>query len=403
MFPKIAIIGAGPAGIYTALFLKDFKGEVILFDQNKDVGEKLKMTGGGRMNVTNKKFGIEQFSSLSERPLKHLFKNPLFTQAESLLQSIGVEYVWEKERAILKSQDAIAEVARLKDLLLEQENCSIILDSKVEKISDLDAKIVVSGKSLGQDFSDIFEAVVLSGGGMYRVRDLKSKEMIYDLPTQLGHTVTGVDPSLSPLIFKDLKLRELKGIAFEGTLTDSENKKSIQNDMIITHFGLSGPAVLDFSSFRESEKVLLSFITSIDEASFLNQINQQRQGKHLLRKFLQSLLPKRVADFHLELLALKKSVNIADLSKLQVQQLCQNVFRYEISGFQSPAYPSSWTTKGGVVLDEINVATLESKKMKNVYFSGEIIDCDGLCGGYNISFALVTGKIVAESLKKSHQ
>lgn len=396
---KIAIIGAGPAGIYTSLFLKEFPGEVHLFEQNSDIGEKLKMTGGGRMNVTNKHFGVEQFSSSEKRPLLHLFKNPWFSKAEDLLKSLEVEYVWEKDRAILKSQNAIAEVARLKSLLLEQKNCSLGLNCDVQNIVEKDGSWEVQYLQHGAPMCKTFDKIILAGGGMYRVKDLKEKEKIYHLPISLGHKVTDeVKPSLSPLIFKDTKLRELKGIAFEGKLIDQKSKKSVQNDMIITHFGLSGPAVLDFTSLLSSDTAALCFLPGLEEVDFRNQLSSLRQGRQSLRKFLWEYLPKRVGDFHLTQISDNKSINFADLTKTQLECLLQNLYHYPIQNFQAPSYPSSWTTKGGVKLSEVNVNTLESKKAPGVHFVGEILDCDGLCGGYNISFTLVSGKIVAEAI-----
>lgn len=396
---RVAIIGAGPAGLYSTLLLKNFEGEVHLFDQNTDVGEKLKLTGGGRMNVTNHLFGVEQFSSTEPRILKQVFKSPHVRHREALLTSLGVEYTWEKNRAILKSQNAVAEVARLKQNVLTQPNAQLHLQHKAIRINSHNQQRLTFSTPNGQ-ITQIFDAVILSGGAMYRLKDLGQAEKIYTLPLQLGHTITTVSPSLSPLVFKDPALRKLQGLSFTGQLTDCSSKKSVTDDMIITHFGLSGPAILDFSAVRNSEQIELNFIPQISEVDFRQQIDQKRHGSHRLRTFLRAQVPHRLADFLLEQASLNTETIIADLPKAKLKTLLQSIFHYPIPPCQTKNYPSSWTTKGGVNLAEINPATLESKLSPGVFFAGEILDIDGLCGGYNISWAAISAAIITDFLTK---
>lgn len=397
---RIAIIGAGPAGIYSALLLNNFKGEVHVFDQNKDIGEKLKTTGGGRMNVTNNKFTDQEFSSCSINLLKKIFKNPHIKNRHLIFKRLGIKYQWEKRRAILASQNAPLEVARLKNLVLSRPNISLHLEHKALEITQNDAGFKIKFGTPGNTHFLNFDKVILSGGGMYRLRDLGGTEKIYRLPLQLGHTITDVNPSLSPLVFTDKALRELKGTSFEGILTDTQNKKSVIDDMIITHFGLSGPAVLDFSAFRESENIELCFTAQVKENQLRDAINQKRQGVHRLRGFLREHFTRTLSDFFMDVAQIDKEALIADLPKAKLHTLIQTIFHYPISQVQSKNYPSSWTTKGGVSLDEIQTATLESKLAPGCHFAGEIIDVNGLCGGYNISFAAISAQIVADAINK---
>ena len=399
MTNKVAIIGAGPAGIYASLLLGSFKGEVFLFDQNKDVGEKLKTTGGGRMNVTNKKFGAEEFSSQSSNLLKRLFKNPHFNNRHLIFEKLGIEYEWEKNRALLRSQNAPLEVARLKEKVLAQPNLKLCLEHKAVNIKQLESgQFRVTFETPENTQVLDFDKVVLSGGGMFRMKDMGDTDKIYTLPLQLGHSITAVQPSLSPLIFTDKVLRELKGVSFEGVFSDTQNKKSVADDMIITHFGLSGPAVLDFSAFRESESIELCFTTQLKENELRDKINIQRQGVHRLRALLRDYFTKNLTDFFLVQADLSIEIIIADLPKAKLHKLIQTIFHYPIPKVQSKNYPSSWTTKGGVRLEEINTATLESKLAPGAYLAGEIMDTNGLCGGYNISFAAISAQIVADAI-----
>lgn len=391
---NIAIIGAGPAGIYTTLFLNKLPGEVHLFEQNKDVGEKLKTTGGGRMNVTNKVFSPTEFSSTDHRWVQRLFKNPHFAGRYKLLEELEIKYQWEKNRAILRSQDAIAEVARLKQKVKTQQNCTLHLETKIQAVKKMGEKFIIT--TTAQENHE-FDKVVITTGGMYRMFDLGPKEKTYELPLSLEHSVTDVSPSLCALIFRDKPLRAFSGISFVGRLNDEVTGKSTTDDLLITHFGISGPAALDFSSYA-GEKVTLSFITEVSESEFIAAFNQLRNGKNSLKKFLKSFLPERLIKFHLERAEIDQDF-IADLPKAKLQKLIISLFHYPLPPRQANVYPGSWTTKGGIALEQIQTKNLESKIISGLHFAGEILDFNGLCGGYNISFALISARIVADSLR----
>ncbi|PID70325.1 hypothetical protein CSB37_02985 [bacterium DOLZORAL124_38_8] len=395
----IAIIGAGPAGIFTALSLKNFDGKIVLFDQNKRIGEKLRITGGGRMNVTNKIFSEKEFSSETPRALKHLFKSPWVKNRETLLQSFGVEYVWEKNRAILKSGDANKEVNRLAQMIVTQPNVEFQGNSKVISVEKKEERFCVRFTQEEDAKTSMFDAVVLSGGAMFRMFSREKKDGIYALPKQLGHKITNTAPSLSPIRISNNPFKELSGTAMELQLSVPATKIRMTQEALFTHMGISGPVVLDFSAYLpESGNFEINFLPQISEELFLQQIQALRSGKNLLRNFLRNFMPKKVVDWHLEQLELEKTIHVSDVSKDTLKRLRKNLFRFVITNAKTFDYPACWTTRGGVSLTDVNVATLESKLQKNLFFAGEILDVNGLCGGYNISFAAISAKIVSENL-----
>ena len=395
---KIAVVGSGPAGIFTCLQLADFKGEVHLFEQNKQVGVKLERTGGGRMNVTNRVFSEKEFSSNQANLLKKLFKNPWVKNRFQLFEKMGIEYEWEGNRAILKSQDAVKEVARLNEMLEQQDNLKFQLNAEVIGVEKKDDQFELKFLSAGVEDVAHFDMVVLSGGGMFRIGRPSDTELIYRLPFQLGHTVTGVSPSLSSLVIKQNPLRDFSGISLKAELTDIASGQKRVDDMLIAHHGFSGPLALDFSSVLSGEKVSLNFLPDVKEDLFTAEFNALRQGKHLVRGFLREYLPRRLADWHLFKAEIQDNMTIADVSKDKLKALRKSLYRLEFDHVSTLGYSACWTTRGGVDLSEVNVARLESKHHKNLYFAGEILDVNGLCGGYNISFAAISAKIVAEAV-----
>ncbi|MCK5461277.1 aminoacetone oxidase family FAD-binding enzyme [Candidatus Gracilibacteria bacterium] len=397
---KIAVVGAGPAGIYTSILLKDFPVGVTLFEQNKSIGEKLKLTGGGRMNITNKVFSVDKFSSSQPKLLKHFFKNPIAKNPESIFSELGIEWVWEENRAILASGEAVEEVFRLKNELEQQKNVNLVLGSKVSAVTKKGDLFELTVQSHGKTSKEVFDVLILMSGGMFRVREFGDKEQIYTLPISLGHKIQTITPSLSPLSIEGKPFRALAGISLRVELTDIQTKKSLKGDLVLTHFGISGPVVLDFSSMLSGTEMEMNFLPDILESDFVEKFQVFRQGKHFVRTFLKAFLPQRVVDFLLEFSQIEKESLIADISKEKLKKLRRNLFRYELNNVSKQDFSACWTTKGGVDLAEVSLSTLESKKHQNLFFGGEILDIDGLCGGYNISFAAICAKIVTETLKK---
>ena len=347
------------------------------------------------MNITNKVFSDQEFSSSSTNLYKKIFKNPHIKNRFEIFEKLGIEFEYEKNRAILASQDAVAEVARLRRKIQAQPNALLHCGEKITDIIPQNNQFQLHTNKENDQF---FDAVVITTGGMFRLFDLNSAEECYQLSIQLGHHITPLSPSLCPLIFQDKDLRTLSGITFEGILKDEVNNVFIQNDILITHFGLSGPAVLDFSACYKSPQITLAF-TTIKEHDFITRFNTARSGKQGLRKFLKQFVPERVAAFCIAKSDIQQQF-IADMPKKKLQKLCQTLFHYPIPPPQPNSYPASWTTKGGIKLEDINTATLESKIVPHLFFAGEVLDINGLCGGYNISFAAISAQIVADAVLK---
>ena len=395
---KIAIIGSGPAGLYSTILLKKHDADVTLFEQRPTLGEKLRLTGGGRMNVTNKDFGVEHFSSAQPRLLNNLFKSPWVQKREEVLAELGIRYKWEKNRAILETENAFAEVDRLFRSVQDQKNAETLTETTVTKIEKDEEKFIVSFRQNGEIKQQDFDIVILATGGRFRIQDNSNLDHIYALQTQLGHTITETSPSLSPLTVDNHPLVDLAGVSFTGTLTCPHSKKQVSDSILITHQGFSGPAVLDFSAYLEKSNFEVAFTASISESDFTSKLQSLRQGSNRLRKFLQEYMVNNIADWILYDLGLDKEVRVADLNKEKMKLIIAHVFHFPIPLAKTLNYPFCWTTKGGVALNEVNVATLESKLHKNLFFAGEVLDVNGLCGGYNISFAAICAKIVSEGI-----
>jgi len=393
---KIAIIGAGPAGIFAAMFLKDFKGEVHVFEQNEILGEKLRLTGGGRMNITNKKLSADDYFSSETRLKNNLLKTRWLAEREELFNELGIEYKWEENRAISKNENAGREVERLIRTLKKQKNTFIHEKIKILEIQKSWKTYLIQFDKKREEF----DYVIIATGGMLKLHDMGPRENIYNLAVALGHTITKTRPVLTPLVITNNPLKDFAGVAFKGALRNIGAKEETTGDILITHLGISGPAVLDFSSVFEGNSCELEFISELNENQFRDEFWKLREGKNYLRTYLHKFMPKNLYEWHLKKCGISTEVMIADVSKEKFNALQNSLFHQVLSGVQRMDYSNAWTTEGGVDLKEITVATMESKITPHIYFAGEVVDVNGLCGGYNITFAAVTAKVASEAILK---
>lgn len=386
---KIAIIGAGPAGIYTALFLKNIPAEIDLYEKNDAIGKKLSLTGGGRMNLSNRNFSEKSFFSYEKNILKNIFKKPYAKNILDLFREIGTEYKWEDDRAILASKSAKKEIERLKKMLSAQKNLRILTNHAITKIEIIGEKFHLENQ--------IYDVLIIASGGKVSAGGKGD----YDLVLQANHRLTNISPALCPLVSDQNKFRELAGLSLKCILTDVSKKINAKGEMLFTHVGISGPAVLDFSLDYDGGNILLNFLPDTSENDFRKKIEESRHGKIFLKSFLLKFFPKRFVFWQMNLAKIENGKIISDLKKVELKSLIKNIFCFELDGMRKSDFQVSWTSRGGVDLRELSYASLESKLHKNLFFVGEVLDVTGLCGGFNISFAMLSAKIVTEEIKKN--
>lgn len=365
------------------------------------------------MNVTNKCLDENYFSSESTRNLSHTFKTPWIKNREKIFQELDVNFHYENNRAILTSQDANAEVERLTQQIQNQKNTQIFTNTKItdikknsqnkfevqftNNISEKKLKSSATPLPQGEAGRGIYDLIILATGGMYRIKDLGASDKIYNLPLSLDHKLTqDLSPSLSPLYIKPNPFKELSGISTQVTLTDTENPNiNLTDQILLTHFGISGPGVLDFSALKKSPNFYINFLP---HENLGKKIKKLKNGSHKIQEIFPKGFPKRLQNF-----LISKTLtanNIADLSKIQTQNLIDTIQKFEIKNATTAPYPACWTTKGGISLKDIQAHSLQSKLHKNLYFAGEILDINGLCGGYNITFAAISAKLISENILK---
>ena len=399
---KIAVIGAGAAGMMAAIYAAQNGAAVTVFEKNDRVGKKLAITGKGRCNVTN--------DCDTQELLKNVISNPKFLYAsfsnfdtldtKSFFENLGVALKTERGRRVFPVSDKAMDIVfALKGCMLD---CGVTL--KHESVVGVTAKDgrVTGVKTNIKEYE--FDSVIVATGGI-SYPTTGSDGDGHRFAKLLGHTITPLIPSLVPLETVE-DVAEIMGVSLKNVTLKIRNRQSGKivfeemGEMLFTHFGISGPLVLSASChMAKMEKgkyeALVDFKPALDEKT-LNARVLSDFSKQLNRDFgnaLGGLLPSKIIPFMVRKSGIDPLTKVNAITKEQRQSLV-NVLKglsLEIKGFRP--IKEAIITQGGIAVNEINPSTMESKLVKGLYFAGEIIDVDAYTGGYNLQIAFSTGAL----------
>jgi predicted Rossmann fold flavoprotein len=406
----VIVIGGGPSGLMAAIAAGEKGAKVLLIDKGNKLGRKLAISGGGRCNVTNR-LPVDEL-------IKHIPGNGKFLySAFSIFNNEDIIRFFEKLDIQLKEEDhgrmfPVTDKAQsVVDALLHQ------LDKLQVKVMT-DAPVVdvlyengsVSGVLLKDKQIFTAKSIVIAVGGK-SVPHTGSTGDGYAWAKKAGHTITDLFPTEVPVTSDEsfIKNKVLQGLSLrdiELSVLNPKGKPLITHrmDMIFTHFGISGPAVLRCSQFvvKALKKfnvthvaMLIDALPDRKEEELFQEIVKlvKAEPKKNLKNILKGLLPERYLLFLLDQNEIDPSAQAGTISKEKIRSFvnsCKN-FQFKVNGTLS--IEKAFVTGGGVSVKEINPKTMESKLMNGLYFAGEILDIHGYTGGYNITAALVTGRL----------
>ena len=389
----VVILGAGAAGLFCAAQAGKKGLKTLVLDNGKKVGRKIIMSGGGRCNFTN--MYIEPSAFLSQNP--HFCKSALarYTQWDfiELVNKYAIPY-HEKTLGQLFCDDSAQDIV---DMLLMECNKSgvqIQLRSEVTGVEQQDNQFIIttSNKSVSG------HSLVVATGGL-SMPGLGATPFGYRLAEQFGHTILPTRAGLVPFtLHKPLleQLQVLSGISVPATVTAADGTLFKEN-ILFTHRGLSGPAILQISSYwQPGEYVSVNLLPDTSLAEFLVSERLEHPNQSL-KNTLSKLLPKRFIEVLQELKQIPECT-LKQLDQQQQQSLCETIHHWQVQPNGTEGYRTAEVTMGGVDTHELSSKTMGSLKTPRLYFIGEVVDVTGWLGGYNFQWAWSSAWACAQSL-----
>ncbi|HEB27425.1 MAG TPA: NAD(P)/FAD-dependent oxidoreductase [Porticoccus sp.] len=387
----VIVIGAGAAGLMCAITAGQRGRRVLVLESANKPGKKILMSGGGRCNFTN--LYVEPDNFLSDNP--HFCKSALrrYTQWDfiELVRKNDIAY-HEKALGQLFCDGSSKEILTM--LLSEAEQAGVALQTQceAEQISfDGNYNLQTSQGEMTA------ESLVVATGGL-SVPTLGGSDYGYRLAKQFGHQLVPLRAALVPFTFSDgfkLLSEKLSGVSVPARIT-AGNQSFLEN-ILFTHRGLSGPAVLQISSYwREGRSVQVDLLPSTHCLDYLTQ-QKTEQPKTLLRTVLSQLLPRKLV---LELEALwwpeQAEKPLAELSGQLLKDIAKNLNDWDLKPSGTEGYRTAEVTLGGVDTCDVSSKTMESQKQSGLYFVGEVLDITGHLGGFNFQWAWASGFVAGQ-------
>lgn len=382
----VIIIGAGAAGLMSAIEAGKRGRKVLIIDHSKKIGEKIRISGGGRCNFTN----------TYTHPSKFISKNPKFiisalsqyTQNDfiNLIKKHNIKF-HEKKLGQLFCNESAQQIIDM--LLLECKKANVIL-KKDTKISDVKKKENEYFIMVGSD-KYLSESLIIATGGL-SIPKIGATKFGYDIAKKFDLKIIETLPALVPLTFNEKILaicKELSGLSIEAAV--SFKKIFFEEGMLFTHRGLSGPSILQISSYwKLGERIKINLSPRLDVAKFLKD-KKNSNPKQEINIAIAEIIPKRLA--HIICNENNVSGNICEISNKVLDRLSSYINTWTINPTGSEGYRTAEVTLGGIDTDEISSKTMMSKKHHGLFFVGEVVDVTGHLGGYNFQWAWSSGYV----------
>lgn len=434
---KVAIIGGGPAGMMAAIRAAQVLGPktVCIIEKNDSLGKKLLMTGGGRCNIANSTPIHDQLNYYNKN--KNFLKHALYTLPQEKLLEIFEEkdlefHIEDKKRIFPDSEDAQDILDILEEYLEELEvdihtNCPINANDIEHELNErMEPVFLIENDKISLNASKI---VVSTGGITYP--STGSTGDGYRIASRMNHTITDIKPGLVSFNVDDFLLRSLSGLTLsdvELSFKDKKKKIIVRGDALISHFGLTGPAVIDLSNLliekskftilddalnqksddeiEELElftnKINIDFTPDLTEEEIKEQITKDTpdNGKMSIKNYLKRFLPTNFIDYFLMKINISPSKTMANITKKDKNKIAENLKRHPIE-IESLEMDLAKVTIGGVKSKEIDSKTLQSRFVDGLYFAGEVLEMAGPTGGYNLQIAFATGYLAGQEAANS--
>ncbi|GEL10831.1 hypothetical protein SAMN05192550_0118 [Flavobacterium glycines] len=396
----IIIVGGGAAGFFTAINIveKNPKLKVAILERGAEVLQKVRISGGGRCNVTHACFEpneLVKFYPRGEKELRGPFHQFCSGDTIEWFEKHGVELKIEEDGRMFPVSNSSQTIIDCFLKATQKLGITVLTGQSVQSIFKRDNLWKVET----QNENYLVEKLILATG---------SNPKIWEMLQQQGHAIVSPVPSLFTFNIKDSRIKELPGVSALATVKVKDTKLTSSGPLLITHWGMSGPAILKLSAWgarilhdkNYQFSIFVNWLNDIDTndaAQLLKELKQEHAKKTVSKKS-----PFELTNRLWESLVLASGITAetkwADLSKTQLQNLASQLTNASFQVNGKSTFKEEFVTAGGIDLKEINFKTMESKLHENLFFAGEIVNIDAITGGFNFQNAWTSGFIVANAI-----
>ncbi|HEX6278374.1 MAG TPA: NAD(P)/FAD-dependent oxidoreductase [Pyrinomonadaceae bacterium] len=376
------VIGGGAAGLFCAAEAGKRGKRVLVLERNVQVGRKIIISGGGRCNFTNLNVSSENF--VSQNP--HFAKSALarYTPQDfvDLVRKHKIQY-YEKKLGQLFCRASSRQVVEMLVAECRQANVKIVTGCSVARVDrETDFAVFTDQGAFTSD------TLVIATGGLSFAK-VGATDLGYRIARQFGLKLVETRPSLVPLVLDGAGFRELAGISVDAVVSTSG--ASFRENILFTHRGMSGPAILQISNYWQKDRPVTFDL--LPDKNVVELIENNRKSGKRLDNFLSSYLPSKVAEKLFD-----NRATVASLTGSDVQRISDQINRWELLFRETEGYDKAEVTLGGVSTDELSSKTFEAKKVPGLFFIGEVVDVTGWLGGYNFQWAWASAYAAAQAL-----
>lgn len=403
MKKRVAVIGGGASGL-TAALVASRECDVVLFEKQKKIGRKILVTGNGRCNISNT--GIEERRYHGHNPgfVNNVFARFGLAETEDLFRSIGVPFIEEDEGKLFPASLQASLLPKVFEYELAARGVDVRLHRRIDRI--IPAKKRFRLVTAGMEEEE-FDSVVLSCGSCAYPQTGASQGG-YELACSLGHRVYDPFPVITPINIPLKALHRLQGIKWDCGLKVYHKRKLIAescDELLFTAYGISGPATLKVSRWvnelvlsSEVPEIAIDFFPQITRKELRDMIDLLLEDKNRKLGFsLLGILKERVPDVILSVSGIDHEKRNGSVTEKEVDLMVSALKGFRVEPGKCRGFDEAVAAAGGVSVDEVNPQTMESKLVKGLYITGELLDIDGDSGGFNLQFAWSTGAIAGLS------
>ena len=407
---KTVIIGGGAAGMMAAITAAEYGNNVTIIEKNSDFGKKLLITGKGRCNITSSLYMSEFIKNTpgNGQFLYSALQNYTNTDIIDFLKNQGLEVKEERGNRIFPVTDKSIDVLNCFKSKINELKIKKLFNTRVQKI------LVQNGEVLGvrteKEIIQTDKIILATGGKSYPLTGSTGDG--YLIAKNIGHKVTEIRPSLVPLvIYEKNECKEMQGLSLRNVgikIIDESKNKLIYEDfgeMILTHFGISGPTILSGSAhlvrYKEIDNLMKEQKIKL-QIDLKPALTEEQLDERILRDFkefknkqfkhaLDKLLPQKMIPIVIKKTKINEEKRVNEITKEERRNLVKVLKKFELTIKDFRPVEEAIITSGGINIKEINPKTMESKLVKGLYFAGEIMDVDSYTGGFNLQIAYSTG------------